>query len=140
MPRRTNLTAVIVALAIAPSFGAAAALDEFPLSGTYMQNRPCHGDGTDAKPLLVTIREDGIAYRGGTCVMADKHLEGNKLSVRVTCTGRSGSVLSGEISFMRRDDNSLEMIAQDKNYRTVLNRCPNGTGTPSVPQTHSTQR
>jgi hypothetical protein len=89
-----------------------------------MQNRPCHGDGTDAKPLLVTIRGDGIEYRGGTCVMTDKRLDGNKLSTRVTCKGKTGTVLSGEISFTLRDDNNLQMIDQDKSYKAVLYRCP----------------
>jgi hypothetical protein len=100
------------------------AVDTFPLDGTYMQNRRCHGDGTDAKPLLVTIHESDIRYHGGACVMADRRVEGNKLFVRVTCKGRSGAVLSGEISFTLREDNNLEMIDQDKNYRTVLYRCP----------------
>jgi hypothetical protein len=104
--------------------GDAFAVEDFPINGTYMQNRPCHGDGTDAKPLLVTIQGDEIQYHGGACVMNDRRVEGNRLLVRVTCKGRSGSVLSGDISFTLRNDNNLEMIDQDKNYRVVLYRCP----------------
>ena len=107
---------------VMPSVGFAA--DDFPLDGTFMQNRPCHGDGSDAKPLLVTIHEDTIEYRGGTCVLTDKRLDGKKLSVHVTCKGRSGSVLSGDISFTLHDDGNLEMIDQDRNYRVMLSRCP----------------
>lgn len=112
--------AVLTVLSVA---GAARA-EDFPLTGTYVQNRPCKGDGTDAKPLLVTIGPDEIEYRGGTCVMNDKRQEGNALSTRVTCKGKSGSILSGEITFTLRPDKNLDMIDQEKTYKAVLNRCP----------------
>jgi len=114
----------LAALLTAAASSVALAGDDFPIEGTYMQNRACKGDGTDAKPLMVTIRGDEIQYRGGTCVMTDRRVDGKKLSVRVTCKSRAGSVLSGEISFTLRDDNNVDMIDQDKNYRVTLYRCP----------------
>ena len=47
--------AALAVLMAVPATGAARAGEDFPLVGTYVQNRPCKGDGTDAKPLLVTI-------------------------------------------------------------------------------------
>ncbi len=114
--------AVLLAL---PMSTVAFAGDDFPIAGTYMQNRPCKGDGTDAKALLVTIRPDVIEYHGGTCTLTDVRRDGNKISMRATCKGRSsGTVLSGDISFTIREDQSLEMVDQDKNYHTILYRCP----------------
>jgi hypothetical protein len=121
----TDCGAGAIAIALAALVSSAAlAVEGLQITGTYMQNRPCHGDGTDAKPLLVTIGEDAIEYRGGTCTLTDKQQDGNKVSMRATCKSRTGTVLSGDISFTLRDDKSLEMIDQDKAYRTVLNRCP----------------
>lgn len=122
---RMNCMAGTIALLLSFPAGAAWAVESLPIIGTYMQNRPCHGDGTDAKPLLVTIHEDDIVYRSGTCTLSDKRVEGNKVSVRATCKTKSGAVLSGDITFTVRDDKNLEMVDRDKNYHAVLNRCPN---------------
>ncbi len=102
----------------------ALAADDFPIIGTYVQNRPCHGDGTDPKPLLVTIGPDQIAYRGGTCMLTDKRRDANKISVRATCKNRSGTILSGDVTFTIRADDNLEMVDRDRNYTATLYKCP----------------
>jgi hypothetical protein len=104
--------------------GLAVAVDDFTIAGTYVQNRPCHGDGTDPRPLLVMISADQIIYRGGTCMLTDKRRDGNKISVRATCKIRSGTVLSGDVTLTIRADNNLEMVDPDKSYMTVLYKCP----------------
>jgi hypothetical protein len=96
--------------------------DEF--SGTYVQNRPCRGDGTDPKPLIVKIMRDEIEYRGGACALSDRRQEGNKMSARATCQTKAGSILSGDITLTLRPDKNLDMVDQDRAYTAVLNRCP----------------
>jgi hypothetical protein len=102
----------------------AAGVDDFPIAGTYVQNRHCRGDGTDPAPLLVTIGADEIKYRGGTCLLSDKRRDGNNISVRAACRFRSGSVLLGDVTFKMRADHNLEMVEPERNYTTVLYRCP----------------
>ncbi|MGP0095126.1 MAG: hypothetical protein ACLPKB_35010 [Xanthobacteraceae bacterium] len=94
------------------------------ISGTYAQNRPCRGDGTDPKPLMVTITPDTIFYRGGVCSLSDRRQDENKISLHVTCTRKTGTPLSGDITLTLRADKNLDMVDQDKAYTAVLNRCP----------------
>jgi hypothetical protein len=111
----------VVALAVMAGHPALAS-DEF--SGTYVQNRPCHGDGTDPKPLMVKITPDQIDYRGGVCELSDRRQDGNTISVRATCKSKNGAILSGDIKLTLREDKNLDMVDQDKAYTSVLNRCP----------------
>jgi hypothetical protein len=113
-----------IGCAMATMVGLGLAADDFSIIGSYVQNRPCHGDGTDPKRLLVTISADQVTYRDGTCMLTDKRGEGNKVSVRATCTNRSGTILSGEVTFTVREDNNLEMIDAENTYATLLFRCP----------------
>jgi len=110
------LVTMVASLGLAP--------DDFPIIGSYVQNRPCHGDGTDPKRLLVIISADEVTYRDGTCTLTDKRREGNKVWTRATCTSRSGTILSGEVTFTIRADNNLEMVDAENTYATVLFRCP----------------
>ena len=102
----------------------AQAADDFPITGTYLQNRPCQGDGTDPKPLLVEITPEQITYTGGVCSLSDKHQEGNTVSVRASCKSRNGKILVGNVSFTIRADKNLDMVDQNHSYTAVLNKCP----------------
>jgi len=96
--------------------------DDF--SGVFVQNKPCHGDGTDPKPLIVKITPEQIEYRGGICTLSDRRQEGNAISARATCKSKSGSIVSGDITLTLRPDRNLDMVDQDRAYTAVLNRCP----------------
>jgi hypothetical protein len=109
-------------VALAAMVGNPTLADEF--SGTYVQNRPCHGDGTDPKPLIVKITPDEIDYRGGVCSLSDRRQDGNTISARATCKSKNGAILSGDITLTLRADKNLDMVDQDKSYTSVLNRCP----------------
>jgi hypothetical protein len=114
---------VMLVVALAAMLGdSARASDEF--SGIYVQNKPCHGDGTDPKPLIVKITPDEIVYRGGVCSLSDRRQNGNMISVRATCKSKTGTILSGDITLTLRADKNLDMVDQDRNYTAVLNRCP----------------
>jgi hypothetical protein len=114
--------------------GVAFAADEPSLEGTYMQNKPCRGDATDVKALLVTITAQEIVYGGGTCAISDRRQEGEKITLRATCKTRAGKVMAGDISFSVRDDKTLQMTDQDRNYNAVLNRCPPAADAPAPTQ------
>jgi hypothetical protein len=113
----------MVAVALAAMVGnPALASDE--ISGTYVQNKPCHGDGTDPKPLIVKITPDEIVYRGGVCSLSDRRQDGSTISVRATCKSKTGAILTGDITLTLRPDKNLDMVDQDRAYTAVLNRCP----------------
>jgi hypothetical protein len=94
------------------------------ISGTYVKDKRCRGDGTDAKPLVVKITPDEISYYDGVCALSERRQDGSKISVRATCKTKKGKILSGDITFTLRADRNLDMVDQDKANTSVLNRCP----------------
>lgn len=131
---KAGAACMIVLAAVLGLSGLARAADEPSLDGTYMQNKPCKGDGTDLKALLVTIKQQEIVYGGGTCALSDRRQEGDKITLRATCKTRAGKVMAGDISFNIKDENTLQMTDQDRNYNAVLNRCPVGAAEPNASQ------
>jgi len=94
------------------------------LEGTFVQNAPCRGDGTDPKPRVVRITPDEIAYSGGVCSIANRRQEKDHVRIHVTCHTRAGKVLSGNIVFAQGEGDTMTMVDQERTYRAVLNRCP----------------
>jgi len=121
--KRLGMLRIAGALAALAAWGAAAS-EDLLIAGRYVQKRACHGDGSDPERLLVIISADEIKYGGGTCMLTDKHADGDKLSARATCKFSSGRILSGNITLTRRADNNLEMVDLEGTYATVLYRCP----------------
>jgi hypothetical protein len=58
------------------------------------------------------------------CTIDSRQLSGNSLSMRLTCKFTSGAVLSSGVTFIKKDDNTLDMAQQEGTYRAVLHRCP----------------
>jgi hypothetical protein len=112
--------AVVLGLGMPTAFAA----DEFPIVGTFTQGKVCKGDGTDPKALLVIITPTEIQHRHGVCTISDKRVDGDKLTLNATCKTRSGHVMAGDVSFTRRDGQTLDMVDQDATYKAVLHRCP----------------
>lgn len=119
-----SVSPVLGLMAVLPVGAAAQAANDFPLAGTYMQNRVCRGDGKDPRAMKVTITNDDITYSGGVCSISDKRVQGGEVQLRATCKQRNGNVLSGDVKFTMNDGQTVEMIDQDKNYKAVLHRCP----------------
>jgi hypothetical protein len=116
---------VVAALLVA--CGAVIAVSDavaYQLEGTYLQGKACRGDVRDPKPLKVTIAPDEITYSGGKCTVSDKRENDKVIIVRAACKQRSGTVLSGDVTFTFRNDNEIEMVNKDQNYSAVLYRCP----------------
>jgi hypothetical protein len=120
----TRTRVCVLAAGLAMMLGPALAGGSFVFEGTYLQNKPCEGDGSDAMLLRVTITAQEITYAGGVCSIDDKRQDGDRLWMRVTCKFTSGVVVSDNISFTVKDDKTLSMAQQDGIYTSVLNRCP----------------
>lgn len=111
----------ILALVVlaAPAF----AEDDFPITGTYTQNRPCKGDGSDPADARVRITHKEIESSVGLCTILSTKRDGSSVSANVECQ-IAGVPLIGDVSFVLRDDKSLDFVDRDNNYKAVLHRCP----------------
>lgn len=120
------VTAACLVLA-AQSAGAAAtaapAPDDFPLSGTYMQNVPCKGNGKDDAALKVTISSQQIVSNIGVCTILDNKQDGKSYKLHVECKFPAGPMV-GDLTFTPQPDNTVKFVDRDKTYNAVLHRCP----------------
>ncbi len=114
----------IVACAAVTLGGVARAEDEFRLAGTYTQNVPCKGDGSDPAAALVKISPEEIVSNIGVCAILDKKQDGDKLTAHVECKFPAGPMV-GDITFTPRPDGTVAFVDRDGTYNAVLHRCPN---------------
>lgn len=112
---------VAVALTLA---GAAFAGDGFPLSGTYMQNVPCKGDGTDPPALRVTLSPQEIVSNIGVCTVLASKQDGDAITAHVECKFPAGPMV-GDITFTPRPDKTIKFVDRDNTYNAILHPCPN---------------
>ena len=115
---------VLVVLAAAAGAGDAFAGDDFPLSGSYTQNVPCKGDGTDPVAVRVKISPQEIVSNLGVCTILDLKRDGDTFTAHVECKFAAGPLM-GNISFTPRPDKTIDFVDRDGNYKAVLHRCPN---------------
>ncbi len=116
----------VCAVFIAQSAGAAAtapAPSDFPLTGTYMQNVPCKGDGSDDKTLKVTISPQQIVSNVGVCAILDNKQAGKSYKLHVECKFPAGPMV-GDLTFTPQPDNTVKFVDRDKTYNAILHRCP----------------
>jgi len=97
---------------------------DFPIEGVYTQNEVCRGDGSKQEFLRVKITSQDVSYAGGICSIDTRQQDADKVSMKVTCKFKSGSVLSSTISFTKKDNVTLDMAQQGGTYKAVLHRCP----------------
>lgn len=117
--------AILLAIAAVPIAAAQdGALDK--LLGTFTQNQPCKGDSSDAKKL-VKIGKDEVQSNFGPCKFTDRQADGAVVKAHATCKNKAGVDFDVSLSFTLRDDNSIEFIEEDSQYKSVLYRCPAGT-------------
>lgn len=112
-----------VAIALAAA-GAARAEDDFPLTGTYMQNVPCKGDGSDPPALEVKISRQEIISNIGPCAILDSKQDGKSIIAHVECKFPAGPLV-GDITFTPRPDQTIKFVDRDNTYNAILHRCPN---------------
>jgi hypothetical protein len=112
-----------VSAVLAVLLNGARAEGDFSIEGVYTQNEACRGDGSKQEFLRVKISSQDVSYAGGICSIDTRQQDADKLSMKVTCKFKSGSVLSSTISFTKKDSNTLDMAQQDGTYKAVLHRC-----------------
>jgi hypothetical protein len=112
----------IVATAATPT--QAASDEAFPIAGTYLENRVCKGDGSDAAAPRIKITATEINSSFGLCTLGDKRRTGNKITAQITCKDPGGGALTSDISFTIRDDKTLDFADQYETYKAVLYKCP----------------
>lgn len=96
----------------------------FPLSGTYMQNVPCKGDGKDPPALKVTLSAKEIVSNIGVCTILDSKSDGKSYAVHVECKFPAGPLV-GDITFTPRPDKTIKFVDRDNTYNAILHPCPN---------------
>jgi hypothetical protein len=100
-----------------------ATTDDFPLIGTYMQNVPCKGDGTDQPALKVTISQQQIVSNIGVCTILDNKRDGASYKLHVECKFPAGPLV-GDLTFTPQPDKTVKFVDRDNTYNAVLHRCP----------------
>jgi hypothetical protein len=103
--------------------GTAIADDDFALTGSYTQNVPCKGDGSDPKSAQVKISPQEIVSNMGACTILNSRRDGETYNEHVECKFASGPLM-GDISFTLRPDKTLDFVDRDGNYKAILHRCP----------------
>jgi hypothetical protein len=114
---------VALALVAAGGMGAALADDDFPLTGSYTQNVPCKGDGTDPKAVQVKISPQQIISNMGVCTILSSKHDGDKFTEHVECKLSAGPMMA-DISFTQRPDKTVDFVDSGGNYKAILHRCP----------------
>jgi hypothetical protein len=112
-----------ISLALTASAAAAPAGDDFPLTGSYTQNVPCKGDGSDPVELQVKISAQEIDSKVGVCTFLDTKRNGKSINAHVECRFPAGPLM-GDVTFTIQPDNTIKFLDRDQNYRSVLYRCP----------------
>jgi hypothetical protein len=108
--------------------------DGFSISGTYVQNAACKGDGTDPPTKVVKITDTEIHSNFGLCTFVKKERDGRTLLAQMSCNGPGGNVLLGDVRFTVRDDKTIDFTDQDHTYKAVLYRCPQADTARQMPQ------
>jgi hypothetical protein len=123
MHRAAAPVVLAVVMLASARIGAVAADDDFPLTGSYTQNVPCKGDGTDPAALQVKITPQAIVSNIGTCNILDTKRDDKSLTAHVECKFPAGPLV-GDITFTTRPDGTVGFVDRDKTYNAVLHRCP----------------
>ncbi len=119
-------SAKCIALLLLSSVNATADSNDFPLTGTYTQNVPCKGDGSDSAELQVTISPQRIDSKISVCMFLDVKQHGSRIDAYVECRFPSGPLV-GNISFTMKPNNTVAFTDKDRDYQAVLYRCSKQT-------------
>jgi len=120
---RTRVLASLVVGAMATSPTLALAQDDFPIAGSYTENRACVGADASVPRVKITAQAiDSSVF--GLCAILKKGRDGDKISVHVECKGPGGTVMLGDIVFTIKPNDTLDFTDQDNTYKAVLYKCP----------------
>ena len=71
----------------------ALAQDGVSITGTYVQNAACKGDGSDPAAKLVRITETDVHSSFGICTFVKKEHDGHTVAAQMSCNGPGGNIL-----------------------------------------------
>jgi hypothetical protein len=111
------------AFALVAGASVAGSAHDFSLAGTYMQNTPCKGDGSDPSDRQVKISPPKIYSKAGICTFVQMKREGSAIEAQVECHFPSGPLV-GDVIFTMQADDTINFTDRDQNYSSVLYRCP----------------
>ena len=119
-----SIGAVLIVLAgLATASTRLSAQDDFPIVGTYTENRACAGADASVLRVKITVRDIDSPILG-LCSILGKKRDGNTISAHVECKGPGGAVMLGDVNFTIKPDNTLDFADQDNTYKAVLHKCP----------------
>jgi hypothetical protein len=113
----------IVVGAMAAASSAPRAEDDFPIVGTYAENKPCAEADASVMRVKITLTDIDSQVMG-LCAIRGRKRDGAKFSVHVECKGPGGAVMLGDVTFTMKPDNTLDFADQDNTYKAVLHKCP----------------
>ena len=96
--------------------------DDFPIVGTYTENKPCAEADAGVVRVKITARDIDSPIMG-LCQIQGRKRDGNRFSVQVECKGPGGAVMLGDVNFTMKGDNTLDFADQDNTYKAVLYKC-----------------
>ncbi|MDQ2080608.1 hypothetical protein RA307_10480 [Xanthobacteraceae bacterium Astr-EGSB] len=108
----------------AMSAATAQVANSLTISGTYLENQVCKGDGSDPADKRIKITETEIDSSFGLCTLNDPRRDGNKITYQVVCKDPAGGALSSDVTFTVVDPNTLDFSDQYETYRAKLHKCP----------------
>jgi hypothetical protein len=109
---------VLGVIALALPGATALGEDDFPIVGTYTENRACAGADASVLRVKITARDIDSPILG-LCAIREKKRDGDKISVHVECKGPGGAVMLGDITFTIKPDKTLDFADQDNTYKAV---------------------
>jgi hypothetical protein len=80
--------------------------EDFPIVGTYTENTPCTGDGSDVSRVTITAHDIESVF--GLCTILSRKREGATFAVHLECKGPNGNQMLGDVNFTPRDDKTVD--------------------------------
>jgi hypothetical protein len=95
--------------------------DDFPIVGTYTENTPCTGDGSDVSRVTITAHDIESVF--GLCTILSRKREGATFAVHLECKGPNGNQMLGDVNFTPRDDKTVDFSDLTQTYKATLYKC-----------------
>jgi hypothetical protein len=96
--------------------------DDFPIAGTYAENKPCAEADANVMRVKITPRDIDSPILG-LCSILEKKRDGDTIAVHVECKGPGGAVMLGDVKFTIKANGTLDFADQDNTYKAVLHKC-----------------
>jgi hypothetical protein len=92
--------------------------DDFPIVGTYTENTPCTGGGSDVSRVTITAHDIDSVF--GFCTILSRKREGATFAVHLECKGPNGNQMLGDVNFTPRDDKTVDFSDLTQTYKATL--------------------